>query len=187
MNPIYSKKLLINSLIFISSILLAGLLTIHAYAQQPSVEQSALVQTWLLKNCGLTDKVVLETEIIRIGSQLEPAFLEALKNGPDSDLLSEFERMAAINFEQRQKLLSNGADLGLSPQDIEAARDVTPEQYMSKEKDDFITRYKSQAIVGLGLVGGKKAEEVLTQISLDEESPLQSSAKQALKRMKDSD
>jgi len=91
------------------------------------------------------------------------------------------------NLNSAKKLLSNGADLGLSPHDIEAARDVTPEQYMSKEKDDFIIRYKSQAIVGLGLVGGKKAEEVSTQISPDEESPLQISAKQALKRMKDSD
>jgi len=187
MNPIHPKTLLITSLIFISSIILAILVTIHSYAQQPPVDQSALVQTWLLKNCGLRDKVVLESEIIRIGRQLEPTFLEALKNGPDTDLLSEFDRMAAMNFEQRQKLLSNGADTGLSPQDIEAARDVSFEQYRSKEKEDFILRYKSQAIIGLGLVGGKEAKKVLTPISLDQESPLQSSAKQALKRMEDSE
>lgn len=81
-------------------------------------------------------------------------------------------------------MLESGETFGLSEEDLEIAKGITMEDFINQEKEDFILRYKSQALSGLGLVGDQNARELLQKISLDAESPLQVTAQQALKNMK---
>lgn len=164
-------------------ILLAFALATSTVAQGPSEQVRSLALRWLLLNDDVGEEGVLEGELRNMGTQLEPVFLEALDKGPDSALLSELEQAAARRFEQNQELLKTGEGLGLSPEDLEAARSVTREQFIAQEKEDFILRYKSQAIAGLGITGTDKVGEVLQEIARDETSPLKSSAELALQKL----
>lgn len=155
-----------------------------AMAQQLPPEALNLVRTWLVKNCEVGEARVLEQDLKKWGTRVEPAFLEAVKDGPDAKLLSEFEEAAAKRFDQRQELLKAGVGLGLSSEDLEAARRVTRDDFIAKEREDFVLRYKSQALAGLGIVGGAKAQGVLQGIARDSKSPLRGSAEQALKRLR---
>lgn len=184
MNKTYIKDM---SLISTGLIVLALLLTfifVPTTARAQTEETNTLVETWLLKNCDAGEELKLQNEILGKGAQLEPAFLEAYNNGPDQKLVSEVESAAGSNYDKRVQMLESGETFGLSEEDLEIAKGITMEDFINQEKEDFILRYKSQALSGLGLVGDQNARELLQKISLDAESPLQVTAQQALKNMK---
>lgn len=173
------RSLLAHAAVVVVSCGAAG----SAVAQQLPPEALNLVQTWLVKNCDLGEVRMLEQDLRQWGIRLEPAFLEAVQDGPDAKLLSEFDEAAGKRFDQRQELLKTDVGLGLSRDDLEAARKVSREEFIAQEREDFILRYKSQALAGLGIVGGAKVREVLQGLARDEKSPLKASAAQALERL----
>jgi hypothetical protein len=152
-------------------------------AQQLSAEAQELVATWLMMNCGLGAEPALEGRLRTMGQTLEPAFLEALMQGPSGSLLREAERSAAERFERRQALLQGDVDLGLNEEALDSARAVERDEFVSRQITDFVTRYKSQAVAGLGLVDGPRARSALEELAADDSSELQSVARQALEQL----
>lgn len=179
----YKNRSIRTSLGIMAILVLIWVSISSAIAQQLSDEAQSLAKTWLLKNCDVGEEGQIENKLKKWGTQLEPAFLEAVDKGPDSTLLSELQQVLSQRFEQRQKLLKTGEGLGLSKEDLGAAQNVTLEQFITQEREDFILRYKSQALLGLGIVGGEKAKEILHKIASDEKSPLKRSAEQAIKKL----
>lgn len=165
-----------------AAIILLVLATV-AVAQGPDEKVRSLASRWLLLNDDVGEEGILEKTLRENRIELQPLFLDALEKGPDDTLLSEVEKAADNRFEQNQKLLTANEGSGLSPEDLEIARNMTREQFIEQEKQSFILRYKSQAIAGLGIVGDEKAREVLKAIASDAQSPLRSSAEQALQKL----
>ena len=148
---------------------------------QPVPDESrALANAWLLDTCDVSEEGKLEKELRASRTQLEPIFLQAFEQGPDSGLIREVEQAAAKRFDQREEMFKSGSTAGLSKEDLEAARSLGRDKFISQAKDDFVTSYKSRALSGLGVVDGPKALEVLQKTARDEKSPLKGSAEQAL-------
>ena len=152
---------------------------------QPANDQAqAAARSWLLNSCDVGEVGALENQLRAAAPQLEPLFIQAFQNGPDGALVAEVEQAAAKRFERRQEILGNsGVTVGLSKEDIEAARAVGRDQFLSQAKNDFVLRYKSQALLGLGVVDGAKALEILQQTARDPKSPLKATAEQALLKL----
>jgi hypothetical protein len=162
----------------------AALLAIKpAPAQQLSVEAQELVGTWLMMNCGLGAEPALEGRLRTLGESLEPAFLEALAQGPSESLLREAERSAGDRFQRRQALLEGDVELGLSEDALESARRVERDQFVNRQVAEFVARYRSQAVAGLGVVDGPRARRALEELAADDRSELQSVARQALEQL----
>lgn len=154
-----------------------------ARPQQIGERARAVAVEWLLSNCEMGEGTRVTSRLIEFRAELEPFFLRALQQGPDDKQLSELQRASEARYQQRQELLKSGQRLPLSDDDRKAAQAISREQYLAQEKEDFVLRYKSQAVAGLGIVGGPKAKAVLEPLSKDEKSPLRGSAQEALKRM----
>src|SRR5215470_3021686 len=150
---------------------------------QISEEARALGTRWLFSNCDTGEGRSLGSKLGQFKVELEPFFLAALQQGPDESQLAEQQRASEARYQQRQEVLKSNRQLPLSEEDRRAAQAVSREQYLAQEKEDFVQRYKSQAVAGLGIVGGPKAKAALEILGKDEKSPLQGSAQQALKTM----
>lgn len=152
---------------------------------QPANDQAqAAARSWLLDNCDVDEVGALENQLRSAAPQLEPVFIQAFQNGPEAALVSEVELAAAKRFERRQEVLNSGVAVGLSKEDIDAAKSVGRDQFVTQAKNDFVLRYKSQALLGLGVVDGPKALEILQQTARDEKSPLKTTAEQALVKLR---
>ena len=154
-----------------------------ARPQQISERARAVGAEWLLSNCEIGEGTRLTSQLIQFKAELEPFFLQALQQGPNDKQLSGVQRASEVRYQQRQELLKSRQRLGLSDDDRKAAQAISREQYLAQEKEAFVLRYKSQAVAGLGIVGGPKAKAMLEPLSNDEKSPLKGSAHEALKRM----
>jgi hypothetical protein len=160
-----------------------GLAGCQAAPKPHKVEAPEVAREWLLTNCTVGDRAKLEARLKGFAAPLRPMFIDALEHGPDAALLEEVKSAASVRFDQRRKYFEGGGTAGLKKKDLDGAKAITREQYISWELERFKLRYKSQAIAGLGILGGARARATLQKIAADDRSPLQSSAKAALKRM----
>lgn len=165
--------------------LLAGLAILPAAfagAQSPPpTDVRALAVQWLRGHCGVGEAT--EARLAEVGAPLVAPFAEALRNGPPAPDLAEIVKAATRRYEGREAALRSGDDLGLSAEALEAARRVTREEYVARERGNFDSRYRSQAISGLAIVGGPEAKAILGRLAKDKGSPLSVLAAQALSRM----
>ncbi len=177
------KQIFLKLLFSTITLYLTGIMIHIVNAQELSMESKEVVLNWTLNNCDVAEKQKLVRKLERWGEQLESVFIKAAVNGPGEALILENQKSSALLFERRQKLLLTGEGLGLSEKDIIDALKVTREQFIAQEGKKFILRYKSQALLGLGTVGGDKAMGFLNQIKADEKSPLKSSAEFSLRKL----
>lgn len=180
--PTISRGSLYWIAILLSAVLIAP---VQVRSQQVSEAARDAVNRWLMSNCVVGEEGQLEAELRRFAEEAEPLFLQALEAGPDPALIEELERAADRRYEKRQGLLKEAEGLGLSESDLEAAREITRNEFVERAREDFIIRYRSQAVSGLGIVDGQRAREALGRLAEDEASPLQSSAQQALDRLQE--
>jgi hypothetical protein len=159
--------------------LAVGLLTGNATAQTLTEEVRVVALRWLLNDCGLSSSVAEDLRKIA-NPALEAFLIEALKQGPDAAQSAELEKAASQRYEQRTQTLQRGEVRGLSREDIEQALKVSRQDFLAREINDFVVRYKSQAVAGLGIIGSAKARTELQRLAGDEKSPLQTSAQEAL-------
>lgn len=158
-----------------------ALLPLHvAPAQVIPQEALTFAQNWLLGNCDTGDGQAVARELTKWAPLLEPIFLHALEQGPDSKLLSEVERAAGERYKTRFQLIESGETFGLSEENLKRAGSISQQQFIENAKHDFVVRYKSQALIALGIIGTDRAKVELERLANDKESPLQSSAVQAL-------
>ena len=157
---------------------------LRASAQELSEAVRVIATRWLATDCGLGGSV--EDELRRAASPaLEAFFFRALDKGPDSVQMTELEQAAARRYEQRQEALKRPEGLGLSREQLAQAQTISRDSFIAQEKQDFLVRYQSQAVAGLGIIGGPKARARLQSLARDEKSPLKGSAQQALARMRE--
>jgi hypothetical protein len=157
-------------------------LSIVASAQLSNEQVRAIGERWLSGDCGLGSS--LREELRNAATPaLEAFFLAAVQNGPPSSEMLALEQAAAKRFEQRQQTLKRPEGLGLSREEVAEAQGVTREDFIAQEKRDFVSRYQSAAVSGLGIVGGTGARTELERLARDPKSPLQAMAERALAEM----
>lgn len=156
-----------------------------ASGQGASLTASEAVERWLFENCAVGEEPVLEARLRALAVETEPLFIEALREGPDGERIEEVERALGRRYDRRVVLLQDAEALGLSESDLEAARGTSREEFVARGREDFVSRYRSQAVSGLGVVGGDRGREILAQLAEDETSPLRIGAREALDRLQE--
>jgi hypothetical protein len=154
-----------------------------AVGQDFPAEARITATRWLMKDCQTGEQSRLSDVLAKYKTQLEPLFLTVLNSGPDSQTLADADSAASKRFEARQALLKSGNGTGLNPADLQAARQITRNQYLATERDDFVVGYKSKAAAALGVVAGEKGKAALRAILQDGNSPLYGTAQEALRRL----
>jgi hypothetical protein len=179
--PLTTQRWIARSTVLIL-IAMVGLPVSGQRPSELSEQARAVAVQWLLSNCEVGEGNRLKFHLQEFRAELEPFFLQALHQGPDEKQLSDVRRASDAQYQQRQDVLKSGK-LPLKDEDRRAAHAVTRDQYVAQSKEDFVNRYKPQAVAGLGVVGGPKAKAELQLLSKDEKSPLRISALEALKSM----
>jgi len=151
-------------------------------AQQAELSLGELARTWLTNDCATgDDHAQLVAQILQYAAELEPLFLVALDEGPPEALASEVDAAAQARFRAARQELERGETFGLGDEELALAKGRSLEQFAARVRAGFDLGYRSQAILGLALVGGEESRRRLQEIAADDASPLQSTARAALK------
>src|SRR5262245_21443481 len=155
---------------------------------QPSAERRELmklptdaqsvVNTWLHQDCGIDEVQRLRDRLQQLGLALEPVFWEAYRLGPTEAERRAFLVQSGQRYQERQAHLRAFGDR-LFGQDEASRLQATPEeQYVQRRVGDYVERYRTAALAGLGVVGTQTSE--LRSIAADDKNPAQGAAREAL-------
>jgi hypothetical protein len=147
--------------------------------QEPSAD---LISLWLLTDCEVGTEGVLETQVAQAGAQLVPGFVQAAQNGPNASTLAGVAAGAGQEFDQIEAFLAAGAAVNsrIPAAFIQTLKNLSRDEFITQEVNNFVFSYEARALVGLGIVGGPTALEVLQSFANNTGSRLQPIAQNAL-------
>jgi hypothetical protein len=173
-------KPLLRALVFLS-------IATFAWAQPPSdrrelmklpVDAQSVVVTWLHQDCGVDELRGLQNRLQQLGLALEPVFWEAYRLGPTEVERKTFLEQARQRYQERQSYLSAFGERLFGKEEATRLQATQEEQYIQRGVSDYVNRYRTAALAGLGVVGTKTSD--LQSIAEDDKNPAQGAAKEAL-------
>lgn len=157
------------------------------WAQSPSdrrelmklpTDAQSMVATWLNQDCGVDELRGLQDRLQQLGLLLEPVFWEAYRLGPTEVERKTFFEQTRQWYQERQTHLRTFGERLFGKEEATQLQNTTEEQYIQRRIGDYVNRYRTAALAGLGVVGTKTSD--LQPIAEDDKNPAQGAAKEAL-------
>lgn len=149
-----------------------------------SPEAALVFERWLAFTCVEGEEVARAAELRRYAAELAPAFERAITGGPPPEELARVRAAAETRYAERAKFdLGTVRITGLDAADLERFKAVTAQQYIDGEARRYVLGFRSNAVAGLGIVGGARAQALLSRIAADRRDPLAPAAREALKTL----
>ena len=114
--------------------------------------------------------------------ELEPLFLAAWEGGPPEAQTRTTREAAVARYQRNREAIRDAEGLGLSPEDLERARERTEEQYVERALRSAEVLYREQALRGLYLTGGEQGRRIVEEVAQDPDSEFNAAAKRLLAR-----
>jgi hypothetical protein len=147
-----------------------------------SPEVAAIFNRWVATTCTGEEERKLIEELRRHAAPLAVAFRKAIVEGPPPAQLRAARVAAEARFAAREKFPWQDYRIeGVSEKDLAAFRRVSRESYVDDQVRRFATGYRSNAVAGLGIVGGPGARDVLIRIASNADDPLALAAREAIR------
>ena len=145
-------------------------------------EVDAVFNRWVSTTCTGEEERKLIEELRRHAAPLAVAFRKAIVEGPPPAQLRAARVAAEVRFAAREKFPWQDYRIeGVSEKDLAAFRRVSREAYVDDQVRRYATGYRSNAVAGLGIVGGPGAREILKRIGGNADDPLALAAREALR------
>jgi hypothetical protein len=147
-----------------------------------SPEVEAIFNRWVATTCVGDEERKLVEELRRHSAPLAIAFRKAIVAGPPPEQLRAARAAAEARFAAGEKFpIQDFRIEGVSEKELAAFRRVSRQAYVDDQVRRFATGYRSNAIAGLGIVGGPGARDVLKRIASNADDPLALAAREALR------
>jgi len=148
-------------------------MTTGCYKSQPRVripipplnDAESVKRLWLRQTCDTNQEGQLEAQLVRFRVELEPLFVQAFKDRVPAADLSAVEVAATRQFKE-----AKGYNADVS-------------EHVARERNNYISGYRSAALSGLGIVGGVEGRRLLEQVAADSQSPFSHNAQLALQAL----
>jgi hypothetical protein len=142
------------------------------------------VQTWLGQDCRTGQIQELESRLLALGNRLEPVFWEAYRLGPPPEDLRRIREVMVRRYGERQEWLRTSGSGLLGTESRLRLLSVPQSQFVERETEGYVSRYKTSAIMGLAIVGTRASAAELERITANEKSPSHVAAGEALQRIR---
>jgi hypothetical protein len=144
----------------------------------PEASREALV-VWLEHECGVGAREDHGAALRAIPGLTSGVLIEAYNRGPSPELERAHAAAFAQAYAARNAALAQEGAL-FDPADLERLRSVTREEYVARRLGQARLNYRTNAVRGLGVVGGEDALRVLNAIAADAQSPMRAAAQAAI-------
>ena len=149
-----------------------------------SPDADAVFGRWLASTCIVDEERALVEQMRRFAPELASAFRRAIAEGPPAADLAKVRAEAEARYAARAKFpLDEYRIAGVNREDLDRFRRVSGSQFIDDQVRRYVLGYRSNAVAGLGVVGGAEARAILTRIARNRADPLAAAAREALKAM----
>ena len=168
-------KIIILSMIFAFST--------NLMAQQNDVRTEVLLLDYLTGYCDVGEEITFIDFIQDNAQTVQPALIVFVKKGVPDKMIDSLQANLIRQYNERQKLLSQDLNFGLSEGDIELVRSESQKEFNDRMVQEFRDGFMTQAIFGLSLIDTEEAQALVNQIASDESHPYQRAAQNAANKV----
>jgi len=148
-----------------------------------SPEAFAVYQRWVLSTCVEGDELALAADLRAHASELGPAFIKAIREGPLAREVRDVEAAASLMYDRRSKFpLDEVPVTGVTRADVERFRSLSRAMFVQDQVRRFTTGYRANAVAALGILDDAASDAALRRIARNMRDPLAPAAREALRK-----
>lgn len=152
------------------------------YALSP--DAYAVFSRWMTSSCIGDEAQKLNDALRRYRVELAPAFRQALADGPPAEALRSVRIAAESRYAELAKFpIGEYRVEGVTAQALARLRGVPRQGYIADQVQRYVNGYRSNAVAGLGIVGGPQARAQLSRLAARRGDPLALPAAEAIKAL----
>lgn len=149
-----------------------------------SPDAYAVFSRWMTSNCLGDEAPALNDALRRYRVELAPAFRQALADGPPAEALRAVRTTAESRHTQLAQFPINEYRVeGITAEARAQQRRVSRQSFVADQAQRYATGYRSNAVAGLGIVGGPEARAPLSRLANRRGDPLTLPAAEAIKAL----
>ena len=153
-------------------------------AQRPELSSDAkiAVQHFLDTDCELKEQGEALNRMLAFMAAVEPYLIAVLRDGPDKQTLDELQRSLEEQWSVREAYLRKNPDLGLKENELQIAKGVTKDAFISQARDRVILKYREKSAIGLAAIGSPDAIKALREAGEKGDEALRTVIQAALRK-----
>jgi hypothetical protein len=149
-----------------------------------SPEAYAVFSLWMTSTCVGDEAEALNDALRRYRAELAPAFRQALADGPPAAALRSVRTAAESRHAALAKFPVDEYRIeGVTAKALAQQRRVSRQSYAADQVQRYVNGYRSNAVAGLGIVGGPQARAQLSGLAARRGDPLALPAAEAIKAL----
>ena len=149
-----------------------------------SPDAYAAFSRWMTSSCLGDEADALREALRRHRVELAPAFQRALADGPPPEALRAVRSSAESRHAELARFSINEYRIeGANVQALTLQRRTSRQSYVADQAQRYATGYRSNAVAGLGIVGGPQARATLSRMATRRTDPLGVAAAEATKTL----
>ena len=152
-------------------------------AQQTNESINVMLLNYLTGYCEEGEEDTFIGFIQKNKNEVQSMLMSYVNEGVPESLMDSLKRSAAIQYKNRQQILSQGLDFGLGKEDLEFIKKQSQKDFTNQKIEDYRSGFMSQVIFGLSLIDSEEANALIKKIAADEKNPNQRSAQNALNKV----
>lgn len=149
-----------------------------------SPEAYAVFSRWMTASCVGDEAQALQQALLRYRTELAPAFRQALADGPPAEALRDIRTAAEARAVALARIpVADYRIEGVSAQALAQYRRKARADFATDQVQRYTTGYRSNAVAGLGIVGGTEARATLSRLAARKSDALALAATAAIKTL----
>jgi hypothetical protein len=161
-------------------------------AQDRPIQLEALPQAsrdvlsaWLQRDCSVGVPQEELTRLRVISSVVQEALVEAYRQGPPPELERTYKASFSTAFDARQAALAREGARLFGRDDAARLLTVNRETYIRRRLEAARINYRTNAVLGLGVVGARGALPLLNQITSETGNPMREAALRSIEALRE--
>jgi hypothetical protein len=162
-----------------------------ALAQEQPVQLEALPQpsrdvlsAWLQRDCSVGASQEELTQLRTLAGMAQEALAEAYLQGPPPQLERLYQSAFSDAFDAREVALAREGVRLFGTEDAASLLALDRETYVRRRLNAARINYRTNAVLGLGVVRARGALPLLNQIAAEVDNPMQEAARSSIEALK---
>jgi hypothetical protein len=156
-------------------------------AQQRQTQLEALpeasrviIETWLQRDCNVGASEEELKSLRSVSGIAQGVLIEAYEQGPPPEVERQYEAAFSAAYDARSNALAREGEQLFGAEDAANLKNVDRESYMRRRLEAARINYRTNAVLGLGVVGARDALPLLNKIAAEPTNPVRQAARDAI-------
>lgn len=140
----------------------------------------AVIDTWLERDCYLGASEGELSRLRALSGVAQEVLVEAYKQGPPPELERRYESAFSAAYDARSNALAREGEQLFGAENAANLKDVGRGSYVQRRLVAARINYRTNAVLGLGVVGARSALPLLNEIAAESTNPMRQAARNSI-------